>query len=56
MTQLTGLLFLLLCSWQVPTTWFLRYFDMELCLEDHDRHHAVGYRTSGDYGKQSRSK
>lgn len=40
--------------WQVPPTAFLRYFGCELSLENHDRHHLVGYRTSGDYGKQSR--
>lgn len=40
--------------WQVPTTFWLRYFGCDLAIEDHDRHHQQGYRSSGDYGKQSR--
>lgn len=40
--------------WQVPTTFWLRYFGCDLAIEDHDRHHQQGYRNSGDYGKQSR--
>ncbi|EST06029.1 Fatty acid hydroxylase [Kalmanozyma brasiliensis GHG001] len=39
---------------QNPTTWMLRYFDAELCLEDHDIHHRQGWKKSGNYGKQTR--
>jgi sterol desaturase/sphingolipid hydroxylase (fatty acid hydroxylase superfamily) len=40
--------------WQIPTTFWLRWFGCELALESHDLHHQQGYRSSGDYGKQSR--
>ncbi|MCO5556528.1 hypothetical protein L7F22_010077 [Adiantum nelumboides] len=35
--------------------WYiLRWFDMDLCLEDHDQHHRFGWRNSSNYGKQTR--
>lgn len=37
-----------------PWTWFLRLFDMELMLEDHDLHHRRGWKSSYNYGKQTR--
>lgn len=39
---------------QNPSTWILRYFGAELCLEDHDIHHRQGWKKSGNYGKQTR--
>ena len=39
---------------QNPATWPLRYFGLELCLEDHDIHHRQGWKKSGNYGKQTR--
>lgn len=35
-------------------TWLLRYFDAELVIEDHDLHHRKGWKSSGNYGKQTR--
>lgn len=32
----------------------LKYFDMELVIEDHDLHHRTGWKKSHNYGKQSR--
>jgi sterol desaturase/sphingolipid hydroxylase (fatty acid hydroxylase superfamily) len=29
-------------------------FDCHLIIEDHDKHHRQGCRTSGNYGKQTR--
>lgn len=41
--------------WQTPATGYvLRFFDMDLCLEDHDLHHRAGWRNSANYGKQTR--
>jgi sterol desaturase/sphingolipid hydroxylase (fatty acid hydroxylase superfamily) len=41
--------------WITPMTgYILRFFDMELCLEDHDLHHRAGWRNSANYGKQTR--
>lgn len=39
-----------------PSTlsWFLRIFDAEIAVEDHDLHHRKGYRKSHNYGKQTR--
>lgn len=37
-----------------PFTFLLRMFDCELVIEDHDMHHRQGWRTSGNYGKQTR--
>lgn len=37
-----------------PWTWFWKLFDMELMLEDHDLHHRRGWKTSYNYGKQTR--
>lgn len=37
-----------------PLTFLLRMFDCELIIEDHDMHHRQGWRTSGNYGKQTR--
>lgn len=37
-----------------PWTWFLKLFDMELMLEDHDLHHRKGWKSSYNYGKQTR--
>ncbi|TKY86944.1 hypothetical protein EX895_004232 [Sporisorium graminicola] len=39
---------------QIPTVWFLRYVGADLCIEDHDLHHRQGWKTSGNYGKQTR--
>ncbi|KAL8278557.1 hypothetical protein RQP46_009049 [Phenoliferia psychrophenolica] len=36
-----------------PVLWFLKYVNMELCLEDHDLHHRNG-KSGLCYGKQSR--
>lgn len=33
---------------------FLKYFGMELVIEDHDLHHRKGWRKSQNYGKQTR--
>ncbi|KAF9891570.1 hypothetical protein FE257_003581 [Aspergillus nanangensis] len=37
-----------------PWTWLLKCFDMELMLEDHDLHHRKGWKSSYNYGKQTR--
>ncbi|KAJ5473612.1 hypothetical protein N7475_003178 [Penicillium sp. IBT 31633x] len=39
-----------------PSTvnWLLELFDAELVIEDHDLHHRYGWRTSHNYGKQTR--
>ncbi|OJJ81577.1 sterol desaturase family protein [Aspergillus glaucus CBS 516.65] len=39
-----------------PSTlsWFLKLFDAELVIEDHDIHHRKGWRKSHNYGKQTR--
>ncbi|KHO01375.1 Fatty acid hydroxylase [Metarhizium album ARSEF 1941] len=34
--------------------WLLKYFNMELLVEDHDLHHRTGWRKSHNYGKQTR--
>ncbi|KAK2606052.1 hypothetical protein QQS21_003570 [Conoideocrella luteorostrata] len=35
-------------------TVFLRMFKSELVIEDHDLHHRKGWKSSGNYGKQTR--
>ncbi|KAK2592619.1 hypothetical protein QQS21_009684 [Conoideocrella luteorostrata] len=35
-------------------SWLLEYFNMELVIEDHDLHHRKGWRSSHNYGKQTR--
>jgi sterol desaturase/sphingolipid hydroxylase (fatty acid hydroxylase superfamily) len=35
-------------------TWLLRYFKAELVIEDHDLHHRKGWKSSANYGKQTR--
>lgn len=35
-------------------TWLLRATGTELAVEDHDMHHRYGYRSSHNYGKQTR--
>ncbi|KAF8309902.1 hypothetical protein DL93DRAFT_1689297 [Clavulina sp. PMI_390] len=41
--------------WSPPITGpILYWFNMELVLEDHDLHHRLGWRTSSNYGKQTR--
>lgn len=35
-------------------TWALRLVDAELSIEDHDLHHRTGWRSSHNYGKQTR--
>lgn len=35
-------------------TWLMRWFDMELVIEDHDMHHRKGWKNSFNYGKQTR--
>lgn len=37
-----------------PWTWLLRLCDMELVIEDHDLHHRKGWKSSHNYGKQTR--
>ncbi|KAG6068340.1 hypothetical protein E4U32_001124 [Claviceps aff. humidiphila group G2b] len=37
-----------------PFNWLLRLFDAELIIEDHDLHHRKGWKTSSNYGKQTR--
>lgn len=37
-----------------PWTWLLKLFGMELMLEDHDLHHRKGWKSSYNYGKQTR--
>jgi sterol desaturase/sphingolipid hydroxylase (fatty acid hydroxylase superfamily) len=37
-----------------PFTFLLRMFNCELVIEDHDMHHRQGWKTSGNYGKQTR--
>ena len=37
-----------------PFTFLLRWFDCELVIEDHDMHHRKGWKSSGNYGKQTR--
>ncbi|KAM3555455.1 hypothetical protein MY1884_005576 [Beauveria asiatica] len=34
--------------------WLLRMFSAELIIEDHDLHHRQGWKTSANYGKQTR--
>ncbi|KAF2770552.1 hypothetical protein EJ03DRAFT_326439 [Teratosphaeria nubilosa] len=43
--------------WTTPpttATWFLRLWDAELITEDHDLHHRKGWKSSHNYGKQTR--
>ncbi|KAL5001070.1 hypothetical protein BDV10DRAFT_199365 [Aspergillus recurvatus] len=35
-------------------SWALRLLKSELIIEDHDLHHRFGWKTSGNYGKQTR--
>ncbi|KAK4631031.1 Fatty acid hydroxylase vlmA [Fulvia fulva] len=35
-------------------SWFLKAFNCELMIEDHDLHHRKGWRKSHNYGKQTR--
>lgn len=35
-------------------TWLLKMFNLELVIEDHDMHHRKGWKSSGNYGKQTR--
>ncbi|KFY29533.1 hypothetical protein V493_02299 [Pseudogymnoascus sp. VKM F-4281 (FW-2241)] len=35
-------------------TWLLRLFDANLVIEDHDIHHRKGWKSSHNYGKQTR--
>ncbi|GAC74968.1 hypothetical protein PANT_13d00081 [Moesziomyces antarcticus T-34] len=35
-------------------SWPMRKLGMELTIEDHDLHHSRGWKTSGNYGKQTR--
>ncbi|KAL3454421.1 hypothetical protein BJX65DRAFT_315666 [Aspergillus insuetus] len=37
-----------------PLTFLLRVFDAELVIEDHDLHHRRGWKSSYNYGKQTR--
>ncbi|KKK15928.1 hypothetical protein P175DRAFT_0514840 [Aspergillus ochraceoroseus IBT 24754] len=37
-----------------PLSWLLRMFDADIVIEDHDLHHRKGWRTSHNYGKQTR--
>lgn len=37
-----------------PFNWMLRMFSAELIIEDHDLHHRKGWKTSANYGKQTR--
>lgn len=37
-----------------PLTFLLRIFDAELVIEDHDLHHRRGWKSSYNYGKQTR--
>ncbi|KAJ5094689.1 hypothetical protein N7456_010550 [Penicillium angulare] len=37
-----------------PLSWFMKAFDAELVIEDHDLHHRKGWRKSHNYGKQTR--
>ncbi|KAJ3549062.1 hypothetical protein NM208_g703 [Fusarium decemcellulare] len=54
-TELSGHSGLRVCSSPPSTlTWLLRMFDAELVIEDHDLHHRKGWKTSGNYGKQTR--
>ncbi|PLN80605.1 hypothetical protein BDW42DRAFT_110042 [Aspergillus taichungensis] len=39
---------------QNPWTWLLKLCGMELMLEDHDLHHRRGWKSSYNYGKQTR--
>ncbi|KAF2757397.1 hypothetical protein EJ05DRAFT_388565 [Pseudovirgaria hyperparasitica] len=36
-----------------PLALFLRFFDAELAIEDHDLHHRKGWKKSMNYGKQT---
>jgi len=43
--------------WVTPPStnaWFLNLIGAELCTEDHDLHHRQGWRSSANYGKQTR--
>ncbi|RMJ28706.1 Fatty acid hydroxylase superfamily [Aspergillus sp. HF37] len=35
-------------------SWLLKMFDAQLVIEDHDLHHRYGWKTSHNYGKQTR--
>jgi sterol desaturase/sphingolipid hydroxylase (fatty acid hydroxylase superfamily) len=35
-------------------SWALQYFNAELVIEDHDLHHRTGWKSSHNYGKQTR--
>ncbi|GAO15122.1 hypothetical protein UVI_02029780 [Ustilaginoidea virens] len=37
-----------------PFMWLLRLLNAELTIEDHDLHHRKGWKSSGNYGKQTR--
>ena len=37
-----------------PVSWVLSYFNAELVIEDHDLHHRTGWKSSHNYGKQTR--
>lgn len=37
-----------------PFNWLLRAFGAELIIEDHDLHHRKGWKSSSNYGKQTR--
>lgn len=37
-----------------PFNWLLRFFGVELTIEDHDLHHRQGWKKSANYGKQTR--
>ena len=39
--------------WPHPILWWLKAFDMELAVEDHDLHHRFG-KSGKNYGKQTR--
>jgi sterol desaturase/sphingolipid hydroxylase (fatty acid hydroxylase superfamily) len=36
------------------SSFFLKFVDMDLCVEDHDLHHRQGWKKSANYGKQTR--
>ncbi|GAM87065.1 hypothetical protein ANO11243_050860 [Dothideomycetidae sp. 11243] len=43
--------------WSLPPStlaWALDLFDCGLIIEDHDMHHRKGWKSSGNYGKQTR--
>ncbi|KAB8336718.1 hypothetical protein FH972_021027 [Carpinus fangiana] len=53
-TELIGHSGLRLHLGTITSNWFLKYFDCELLIEDHDLHHRIGYKKSHNYGKQTR--